>query len=129
MTSSEWVRNTGLRYTLPRHREASRCNYVLSSSVAVYVPVLPCSAAAPQILCISYDVAFACKGSAGDETVDVTVLTVSIPSKDLNQAAQRHLQHAQEFSDDLHNLDMDMPLAWLSRGIPLLISDKGSSYE
>ena len=85
--------------------------------MAVYVPVLPRSAAAPQILCIGYDVAFACKVAAGDETVDVTVLTAGIPSKDLNQAAQRRLQHAQEFSDDLHNLNMDMRLARLWRGI------------
>ena len=97
--------------------------------MAVYVPVLPRSAAAPQILCIGYDVAFACKVAAGDETVDVTVLTVGIPSKDLNKAALRRLQHAQEVSDDLQNFHMDMRLAWLSRGIPLLITDKGSSYE
>ena len=61
--------------------------------------------------------------------MDVTVLTVSIPRKDLNQAAQRRLQHAQEVSDDLHNLDMDVRLAWISRGIPLWITDKGSSYK
>ena len=97
---------------------------MLSSSVAVYVPVLPRSAAAPQILCIGYDVAFTCEVEAGDETVDVTVLTVGIPSKDLNQAAQRRLQHAQEVSDDLHNLDTDMRLAWLWRGIPVWITEK-----
>ena len=83
---------------------------MLSSSVAVYIPVRPRSAPAPQILCIGYDVAFACKVAAGDETVDVTVLTAGIPSKDLNQDAQRRLQHAREVSEDLHNLDMDMRL-------------------
>ena len=95
----------------------------------MYLPVHPRSAPAPQILCIGYDFAFACKVAAGDDTLDVTVLTVGIPTKDHNQAAQRRLQHAREVSEDLHNLDMDMRLSWPSRGIPLWIIDKGSSYE
>jgi hypothetical protein len=112
-------------HMIRNHHVACMC----SSSIAVYVPVLPRSAPAPQILHVGYDVAFGCKVAAGDNTVDVTVLTVGVPKHDHKEAAQRRLKHAHEVSEELHNMDMDLRLAWLSRGIPLWIADKGSSYD
>ena len=112
-------------HTIRTHLVVTTC----SSSVPVYLPVHPRSAPAPQILHIGYDVAFGCKVAAGDETLDVTVLTIGNPPKDHKEAALIRLHHAHEVSAELHDLDMDQRLAWLSRGIPLWICDKGSHFD